>query len=444
MTPSRLISFGAALLLLIAAPAYSASLELVDEIPIAPVWSGHPVGFALYTENDDQFAAYYGADRTMTLAHRKRTSRNWDYAQLPERVGWDSHNRIVMAIDSAGYIHLWGNMHCVPLVYFRSQRPGDITSMTRIEHMVGTEENRVTYPQIVPTSDERLIFTYRDGSSGSGNQIYDVYDTASQRWQRLLDTPLTDGRGEMNAYFDGPRIGPDGRYHLCWVWRNTPDCETNHTICYAQSDDLVHWKRADGSTVELPITIETADVVDDTPPGGGLLNGNVRLGFDSSGRVLISYHKYDEDGRSQLYIARHGDGEWNRTQISDWDFRWEFSGRGTIQNEVRIPPATLENDHLVQRWSTQAAGSGAWTLDEHTLQITGDAPARPGLPRSMTQVRSEFPGIGVRGGGDSGPRRDGDLTYQLRWETLGSNRDQPRQGTLPPPSTLSVCALRTP
>ena len=51
----------------------------------------------------------------------------------------------------------------------------------------------------------------------------------------MLDVPLTDGQGLMNAYQSQPTLGPDGWYHLYWVWRDTPDCSTNHDLSYMKS-----------------------------------------------------------------------------------------------------------------------------------------------------------------------------------------------------------------
>ncbi len=74
-----------------------------------------------------------------------------------------------------------------------------------------------------------LYFEYRQGSSGRGDQIDNVHDPDTRTWQRLLDVPLLDGRGLMNAY-GGPRFGLDGMWHAVWVWRNTPCNSTNHTL----------------------------------------------------------------------------------------------------------------------------------------------------------------------------------------------------------------------
>ena len=40
--------------------------------------------------------------------------------------------------------------------------------------MVGPNELKATYPKFMMTKDDRLIFHYRDGGSGNGNEIYNI------------------------------------------------------------------------------------------------------------------------------------------------------------------------------------------------------------------------------------------------------------------------------
>lgn len=100
-------------------------------------------------------------------------------------------------------------MHAVRLLYFRTEMPGDISTLRKF-YMTGKNETRCTYPKFMRDADNRLIFHYRDGGSGNGNEIYNVYDLKTKSWNRLLDRSLTDGRGKMNAYMSGPTRGADG------------------------------------------------------------------------------------------------------------------------------------------------------------------------------------------------------------------------------------------
>lgn len=433
----------AALCLLLAAT----TPEAVDAADVAPVWAGHPVGFHLLTHGDQQFVAYYDDQRRMTVAQRRLAGdegpSEWSYTVLPESVGWDSHNGIVMAVDGQDFLHLSGNMHGHKLVYFRSTRPLDASSLERVERMTGDLESRVTYPVFLRDHGDRLLFTYRDGGSGSGNQIYNAYDLESKRWTRLIDRPLLDGEGARNAYPMLPVRGNDGWFHLVWVWRDTPDCATNHSPSYARSSDLVNWTTWAGDPLELPITLGADGViVDPVPAGGGVINGNVRVGFGLNDQVIVTYHKHDEAGCTQVYNARLTDAGWDIRRTSDWNYRWEFSGGGSIPFEIRVSAVRVDGDgRLVQPFSHAKFGSGVWVLDPDTLAVTATEPAPPGYPPELTQPESDFSGMQVRWTSDAGTSPDPRVRYVLRWETLGPNRDHPRPEPWPEPSMLRVYAL---
>ena len=412
--------------------------EIVD---VVPVWPGHPVGFCLLTRGARQYVAFYDANRQMTVAQRTLDRAEWTLARLPEQVNWDSHNSVTMAIDAAGCIHLSGNMHCAPLVYFKTREPGDITTFERVTSLVGSLEDKCTYPKFLTGPNGEFLFEYRHGSSGNGINLYNVYDPATQSWRRLVDGPLLDGQGEMNAYATGPTLGPDGWYHMVWVWRDTPDCATNHDLSYARSKDLVHWETSRGAALSLPITIDNGEIVDPVPPGGGIINGNTRIGFDAQNRVILSYHKYDAAGNTQIYNARHEDGAWKHYQASDWTQRWEFSGNGTIQFDVRVGGVSVVDGALVQSFSSPESG-GLWILDPATLKPTGKAQRDPGgsvvAPPEASVPESDFPGMRVQWRSDSGEPSGTKDWFMLRWETLGPNRDRPRDEPWPAPGMLRV------
>lgn len=430
--------------IVIAGAATAAETRVDKVLPVAPVWSGHPVGFCLLTVDDRQYVAFYDADRRMTVASRDLGSDRWEFTRLDETVGWDSHNYITMACDQTGRLHLAGNMHGVPLVYFRTETPHDITTFQRIEKMVGQREKRCTYPKFMRGPEDELIFVYRDGSSGNGDRLWNVYDPGTQTWRRLIDVPLTSGQGKMNAYPFGPVRDAEGVYHMIWVWRDTPDCATNHDLSYARSRDLVHWTDSTGRPLELPITIDTGEVIDPVPAGGGILNSTIRLGFDTQDRPVASYHKFAEDGSTQLYNARLEKDGWRIYQTSDWTGRWEFGGGGSIGTKINFSPVRVdEQGRLVQEFQHFEHGSGMWVLDEETLQPVERLPRPRLLPKEIAGVRSDFPGMSVRVARDSGSSGETDVEYLLRWETLGQNRDRPRPEPWPEPTMLELIKLRT-
>lgn len=418
----------------------TATIEpLLDSMVLDQVWSGHPVGFALLTEAPHQFVAYYDSSRAMIVKHRQLGSDQWDKKVLSETTGWDSHNYIALALDSKGHLHVSGNMHVDPLVYFQAGRPYDIQSLERRESLIGDLEDRATYPKFFSDPNGDLIFTYRDGGSGNGNQIYNRYNPDSGRWSRLLDQPLMDGQGEMNAYLHGPVLGPDAYYHLIWVWRDTPDAATNHDISYARSKDLVHWEKSDGSPQPLPITLKNCEIIDPVPAGGGMINGNTVIGFDRENRPVVSYHKFGPDGNTQIYNARRSGNGWEVNQATNWDFRWDFGGRGSIGKRVGLTPIALEDGKITQRYWIDTAGTQKFLLEPDGLSVSEQLPYDKGYPESLETVRSDFPGMELQTKAQKAA--DGTL-YLLRWETLGRNRDRPRTGPLPEASPLVLYTFK--
>jgi hypothetical protein len=420
--------------------------DLVRRIDVSPVWSGHPVGFALLTEGDYQFVAFYDADRNMTLAQRRLTETTWTFNRLPTKVGWDSHNYVTIALDQNKHIHVSGNMHCVPLIYFRSEKPLDVQSLVQVVSMTGNNEKKCTYPRFITGANKELLFTYRDGSSGNGNQIWNIYNSDSKTWSRLFDTPMFNGQGKMNAYFHGPVVGSDGYYHICWMWRDTPDCSTNHDLSYARSRDMKHWENSNGKPLSLPITVQTGEIIDAAQPNEGLLNSAQFIGFDSQNRVVISYGKYDSDGNYQIYNARLENGIWKYYQTSDWKYRWNFNGGGSIVNEISFGAIEIRDGKLVQNFRHIKEGNGCWLLDENTLKPVGKIPASVQLPKEISKIELDFPNIESRRAWDLRDQKGvsdhgSDIRYVMKWETLPTNRDRPHP-VIPPPSQLRIYEIK--
>lgn len=418
-----------------------AVVEMVD-VDTVPSW--FRVGFCLLTKGNHQYAAYYNTAHQMVVAHRQLDQQQWDRTILPSNIGWDSHNYITMIMDVDGYIHLAGNMHCVPLVYFRTRKPGDISTFERLP-MTNIEEERCTYPRFMADSDGQLLFMYRSGQSGNGRSFFNRYDLHSQTWSRFLDTPLFDGEELRNAYPIGPVKGPDGKFHIIWVWRDTPDCATNHDLSYVRSDDLKHWEAADGTPVTLPLTLRQAQVlIDPVPSGGGIINSGIALTFDSNSRPLVTYHKRDAKSHMQIYVARPESGVWKTYAITQWDKTIAFGGGGSMpfigiqaSGAQRVAPHTLSVGYRHADY-----GSGRVLLDEQTLQVVDrNVEIEPEYPAELGKPMIEFAGMGVQLARDVGESPDTQIRYLLKWETLGSHRDRPRDPPLPPASVLKLVKL---
>lgn len=406
------------------------------------VWAGHRVFFDFVEQDAHQMIAYYDAARQMSVAVRKMRDVNggpWSYHKVPSWLGWDAHNRVEVAFDENGGIHLIGNLHANKLVYFRSTSPYDPRTLEPISVMVDPAvEQKMTYPEFFKGPDESLHFKYRDGSSGNGRWFYSKWDALQNSWSHLHKTVLLDGEDIRGVYPLGPVTGPDGYAHMAFTWRETPIASSNHDLSYARSRDLVNWETYDGNPIPLPIKLATGEVIDPIPEHGGLLNGRHPIGFDSQNRPLVTYQKYDENNLSQVYIARRDAEGWRVKRVSSWtDLRVDLDKSGALDLPLlNNAPAYLNEDGNIVVPATLRGLLWEWTLNPSDLSVISSTTIEQALPTAITDydLDNDIPQRVIPLMIDqSTPSSE----YYLSWEALQPNRDQAR-ADIPPASTLRV------
>ncbi len=438
------------------ASSWAQAEEVLFEIDVAPVWSTHPTATPkLFTSGDYQYAAFYDDDRQLTLAQRALGEREWAFERFPVVTTWPTggHARIALTVDADGYVHMVPYRRGLAeapseppnMIYYRTEEPHDITSFEQT-YMIEPDEPNPGYPTFITDPEDRLYFEYRIGGSGRGSQQWNVYDRKDRSWTAM--PMLLDGRGEMSAY-GGPRLGPDGVWRCLWMWRDTPHAETNHTLSFMRSDDLLNWENAAGEPVALPVTIDNSEVVvDAAAPGEGLINMVHTIGWDSEQQPVIAYHRYDEDGNSQIYNARFEEGAWNIVAATDWDFRWGFQGTGALPAEARAEGVrAMGEGRLVQRVWSEPYGAQRVVLDEATLDPIDIGPADanpdtapPAWRRARSEPESDFDArpMSVRWINDKGSSGEPGVRYVLRWEVGPNNNDRPVPEPWPDPTMLRL------
>ncbi|MBK1832862.1 BNR-4 repeat-containing protein [Roseibacillus ishigakijimensis] len=428
---------------------YSVALETVSEkkyrvarrIPVDLVESSFPVGYSQAIAGDQHVLVYYDDNKNMTVAYRTLGENSFSTVTLNSRIGWDSHNYVTLIVDNEGYIHISGNMHNVPLVYFRSTRPYDASEFLELNTMVGSLEDNVTYPNFLMTNSGELLFHYRYGWSGNGYEVYNIWNPTTQTWSRFLDEALIDGQGQRNAYMKGPYYEADGYYHLYWVWRGTPDAATNHDFSYARSRDLINWETASGTPVARPMVFgENGLKVDDsaTTSGTGILNGVQAHVLDSQNRIVLANMKYDDLGNSQFYLYRlRENGTWEEKRVSNWLYRYNFGGGGSLLFEITMRGLRkLGNGELGLSYSHSQYGDGEFIIDEETLEPIATRAFQFSYPEELNEVT--LAGSYAR---PISANIDQLGPYLMHWETMGANNDRQPPGPLPPANMLEVIEL---
>lgn len=309
-------------------------------------WSNNSVNVvvfrnsALTTHGNTQFAAYYAPDSVMVLAKRALGAKNW---QL-QRTGYkgnvkDAHNDISIAVDAKGYLHVSWDHHDTRLRYARSLSPLGL-ELGKEMSMTGNQEEKVTYPEFHNLPDGKLLFCYRSGKSGRGNMVMNLYSPETQHWEQVQNN-LLDGEGQRSAYWQ-MCTGPKGLY-LSWTWRETWDVSTNHDICYAFSPDGgKNWKKSDGTSYVLPITLATAETVWAVPQKSSLIN-QTAMAIDATGNPYIATY-WDSGKGPQYKVVYCNLGKW---QLLDSDFitsTFSLGGGGTKSIPISRPQLLVKNE----------------------------------------------------------------------------------------------------
>lgn len=200
--------------------------------------------------------------------------------------------------------------------------------------------------------------------------------------------------------------------------------------------------RADSHPLNLPIKLSDCDIVDPVPQKGGIINGNTKIGWDDQGRVTISYHKNDVNNYTQPWTARLENDQWVKYQTTNWPWHWDFSGGGSLVFAIMLGQIVYEQDGcLTQTFSHIKFGNGTWLINSQNLSAQGKIQRYP-IPDQFYHIEGNFTGLHFRVASDSGESDQLGIRYVLRWETLDSNRDQPRPKPWPSPSMLRVYSLK--
>lgn len=397
--------------------------QIGKQILIDSVWAANRVPFDIQTVGYQQYVAYYDSERNMTVASRTLGSNSWTKKTLPNKLRWDSHNYVTLAVDTAGYIHVTGNMHNDPLAYFKSSKPYDVASMEEVNKMVGKHEQDVTYPKFFYDKNRSLYFSYRSGSSGNGNTFVNKYDAENQTWSRYLDTPLFEGKSdtENRSAYHQLTQDKEGNFHLTWLWRWSPEVETCHQLSYAFSKDFKNWYGANGESLTLPLRPDTpTQLVDNTPTKGGMHNGKYNTTITPDQKPIIVYQKYDIKGMTQLYLAAFKNNKWQTIELSKWNFRWKFIGGGDKMGEGAIYNIMGFNDqgHLVIEWTTPDKTSGTYTVDIKQLKLVPKSSKLMSfMPASLNKKITPNPKLKVNTEHDGTLDKGYSTRYLLKWET---------------------------
>ena len=298
-------------------------------------------GNSIATFGSTQYVAYYNGDKKVVLAKRTLGSTTWQ-TQVTQYSGTvtDAHNSISIAVDGNGFLHMAWDMHDSKLRYCKATVAGSLT-MGGESAMLGTLETSVTYPQFFRMANGNLLFLYRDGASGSGNLVVNLYDPKNASWKRMFNS-LIDGQGARNAYWEA-HMDANGVLHVGWVWRETSDVATNHDLCYARSKDGgLTWENSKGVKYAIPINATTAEYALKIPQKSELINQTSIYGDEKSRPYIASYWTPAGSKIPQYQLVYNDGTGWKTSQISNRKLAFSLSGTGTQKIPISRPQVVVD------------------------------------------------------------------------------------------------------
>lgn len=331
---------------------------------IVDAWSENSINAVVFRKNsvvsfkNFQFATFYDPQGNVILAKRQLGTTAWEIRKLPYTGDIkDAHRSISLMIDGNGFIHLAWNHHDSKLLYCKSQKPLGL-EFSAPTPMIGTLEDRVTYPEFYRFPNGDLFFLYREGSSGNGSLVINRYLTAAEKWERVHEQ-IIEGEKSRNAYWQAC-TDSEGTFHISWVWRENYDVASNHDICYARTRDFgASWQRSDGKDYALPITLNAAEYVARIPENSSLIN-QTSMFADQDGIPYIATYFISEGNTVPQYYLFHLDKYgWKKNQISRRKTSFSLGGGGTRKIPISRPQLMIDE---------QAGGKRAYLIFRDAAQ----------------------------------------------------------------------------
>jgi hypothetical protein len=209
----------------------------------------------------------------------------------------------------------------------------------------------------VNLQDGTLLFLYRDGQSGRGDLCVNRYDVETRSWH-VLQHPLISGAGRCNPYWCRPGVGTDGSLQLAWCWRRTGDAATNSKLCFARSrDGGITWEDSSGKPYTMPITPDTAEVIDPVEENSNLSNQDSSE-VDRRNCLHVVIRKNDAGGIVQYYHTWFDGRTWRQSQVSQFTEACNLKGGGTLKTPLSRPDLFIgERDRVYVLYRDNRQGS---------------------------------------------------------------------------------------
>lgn len=218
------------------------------------------------------------------------------------------HHQPTIAIDGDGYIHAFVSMHSVNWRYYRSNAPGDVTSMVNRSSQMPDQGGLYTYPNATRTENGDVYLIVRAGREG---RLY-RWNNAANSWSRAA----TFASDPNFVVYPDDVIASDGDVHIAWEWAFGGANGLRHLGSYLRySPATGQFRNAAGAAVTAPVHTLSPVVYQ---PLEGSERSDMRGGTDPGVQsAKLSFHP----GTHQPVVAyryRSTSGGTFRVRLAEW------------------------------------------------------------------------------------------------------------------------------
>ncbi len=318
---------------------------------------------AITTYNGYQYITFWNRAKKVCLSRKKLPDGKWETIALEGYTSpydlSDNHYNISFGIcKSNGTIHIAFDHHNDPFHYRYStvdltNDPDNAnwssasfsdTQDYLVSGQAMTETNfagAVTYPRFITKPNGDMLSECRTGWSGDGNSHLWEYIGSTGTWTYIGEylhgraDGMPTGYVDNCGYINGLHYTPGGtRLHVSLVWRDSPDANTNHDICYAYSDDDGRtWYNTAGTLIGTTGSSDVSQLLNLYSEGFQILSVAQNRGLinqegqtvDSNGKIHI-LQSYLKDGVTQ--------SDWYNRRVNAYMRHIYQDDNGVWQNDI--------------------------------------------------------------------------------------------------------------
>lgn len=277
-----------------------------------------------------EYMAEYQASDGQLRVHRRTPGGAWStqVATTPVPGITDDHKVISVSVDGAGCLMVAWGMHSTAQTVWVASTPGDfavtpagVLPLPLAPGQAGIEAF-ATYPVFRRLSTGNVVYLWRTGGSGNGNQCVYLWDYVARAFS-AVNTALFNGEGTRSAYLNRVWIDVCDRISWAWQWREDNFVSSAHDCNMAYTEDVFSTVRAmDGTQLPTSITATNAPaaLAQVIPQGPAVFYEAAQAFCCDAGRRGIAVNYYDaNDGHGvQLHATRYTGSGYVTTQFGTY------------------------------------------------------------------------------------------------------------------------------